>query len=417
MSYSGADPDALAAYAAQTIDAAESLRPLQERLAVVEGLLRRALPRPPSVKASVQGFTRLTKRTRELGERAGRFGLRLRDAMDGPTTKRPMAMDGLLFPARTGSPPRPVGWAGWSSGERARYLRAVDPQVRAITIANPYDIGRVARDAGKGLVNGVLGSADGIANTLTFGLAPDIPPAFRDGDQETAFTVGRFGGTIATGVAVPVALARAVPVLGTQTAAGFVARRGVDVAVGAASDASLDRHHTPGSMTAAGLTGGLVGGVVDGVASAYTAARIAAIEPPTIPHGFDSIEAWEAFARKAHEGLAAAGYPEARAAVQGSGATGVSFRTGEPFDVGRLSDIDLAVASAQLLRDAAAAGAPLRSGGMRTAPLSPGVQRLVDIADTMRRLSDDAGRPVHVMVYGSLPDAVGHKPSIPLPKE
>lgn len=393
MSYSGADPDALAVYTAQTLDAADALRPIDARLDTVEALLRRALPKPPAVRSQVQGYARLARKTRELGERVGRFGLKLRDALGGPSSKTPMSMDGLLFPLRTDSPPKPVGWDGWDRKERAAYLKQTDPQIVGATIVNPYDIGRVFAAAGKGLVNGVLGAVDGIANTATFGLAPDLDPAFADEDTAASFTVGRWTGTIATGVAAPEVLAKLAPAVGAQTATGFLARRGVDVAVGAASDASLDRHHTPGSMAAAGLTGGVAGGALDGAAQAYTAWRVSTIEPTVISHGFDSVEEWQAFSAKLHDGLAAAGYPDAQAAVQGSGATGRSYKTGMPFDVGRVSDLDVAVTGRGLLCDAEATGIEMRSGGMRTAPVPYRVQKALGVADLLKGLTADTGPP------------------------
>lgn len=417
MSYSGADPDALATYTAQSLDAADSLRPIEIRLDTVEALLKRALPKPPHVDAQIEGYAKLAKGTRTLADRVGRFGLKLRDALGGPTSKVPMSMEGLLFPNRVDSPPRPVGWDGWDRTERAAYLKQVDRSLTTANIVNPYDVGHGIKTAAKNLVNGVLGAVDGVANTATFGLSPDLHPAFDDGDTEGSFTIGRWAGTIATGVAAPAILAERVPLLGAQTATGFAARRGVDVAVGAASDASLDRHHTPGSMAAAGATGGLLGGVFDGAASAYTAWKVSTIEPTVISHGFDSIDDWQAFSAKLHQGLADAGYPDARAAVQGSGATGRSYKTGAPFDVGRVSDLDVAVTGDDLLADALALGVEPRSGGRRTEPIKYGVTRVLELADVLKELSADTGRPVKIMVYGSLPEAVAHKPSIPLPKE
>ena len=88
-----------------------------------------------------------------------------------------------------------------------------------------------------------------------------------------------------------------------------------------------------------------------------------------------------------------------------------------PFDVGRVSDLDVAVTGRQLLDDAEAAGIQMRSRGMRTAPVPHRVQRALGVADLLKDLTVDTGRPVKIMVYGNLPQALGHKPSIPLPKE
>lgn len=414
MSFSGADPDALAAFAAQAIDAADALRPIDERLATVEALVERAAPNGPSVHAQVAGFAKLGRRTQDLGERVGTFGRKLRAALGGPSTKAPMAMAGVLFPNRADSPPRPVGWAQWSLKDRARYLKETDPVLRHMRLANPADVGAIVRTAGRGLVNGVVGEVDGVANTLTFGLAPDLGPVF-GGDAAAGFAAARWAGTVATGVAAPGILAEVAPAVGAQTTAGFIARRGVDVAVGAASDASLDRHHTPGGMAAAGLAGGLLGGALDGAGQAYAAWRISNVEVPTISHGFDSIADWERFSTRLHDGLATAGYPEAAGVVQGSGATGRSFKTGVPFDVGRTSDLDVAIGGVDLLHDAGALGVKFRTGGMRTEPVPVWAQEQLGLRTLLRELSAETGRPVEIMIYRSVDEAVAHKPSIPLP--
>jgi hypothetical protein len=416
VSFSGADPDALADYAAQAIDAADSLRPVDQRLATVAALLKRAAPGTPKVTAPVDGFARLGRRTRELGERVGTFGCGLRDALGGPSSKVPMTMDGLLFPNRAGSPPRPVGWERWSSKDRGRYLRETDADLAAIRTVNPWSVGRVATTAGKSFVNAVAGTVDGVLNTATFGAGPDVDVPFTGGDEEMAFAIGRFTGTTATAVVAGEAVVEAVPALAGRTAAAFAARRGVDAALGVATEASLHRGAGAGDLAAAGLSGGVLGGVLDGAGQAYTSWRIAHVEVPTISHGFDSIADWQAFSARFHDGFAAAGWPEAAAAVQGSGATGRSFRTGVAFDVGRTSDLDVAVASDRLLAAAQALGVELRTRGMRTAPIGPASQRDLGVYDLLRELSGDTGRPVKIMVYRSLDDAVAHKPSIPLPR-
>ena len=279
---------------------------------------------------------------------------------------------------------------------------------------NPTALGRLAKVAGQGLVNGVVGEVDGVLNTVSFGLAPDMAPAFRAGEAASAFDVGRWSGTIAAGGAAPEAIGDLAPCVGARTATGFVARRGVDVAVAAATEAGVDRHATPASMATAGLTGGVLGGVLDGGGQTFAAWRISHIDVPTISHGFDSIADWEAFSAKLHDGLAAAGYPEARGAVQGSAATGRSFVGGQPFDLGRVSDLDVAIASDRLLADAAER-IKLWSKGMRTPPVSPKLQRQLGVDEVLAALSTDLDRPVHIMIYRSLDEAIGHKPSIPMP--
>lgn len=418
MSYSGADPDLLAAYAAQSLNAAEALGPVESRLHELEATLPRAVPHAPKIHDLVDRFVRLERRTRALGERVGVFGTKLRAALGGPSGRAPLAMHGLLFPNRPDSPPRPVGWDTWPAAARTAYLKSVDPAITSIRTTNPYAVGRIAGVAGKSLVNALAGSADGITNTVTFGLAPDIGPAFTAGDTAMAYRIGRVGGTVATGVAAPEVVGELAPVLGEQTAEGFVARRGVDMVLGAATDASLNPHHSADSMFEAGALGVSVGGVLEGAGQAYAAWRIGQTEPTVIAHGFDSVEQWQQFSDQLHATFAEAGYPDAQAAMQGSAALGHSPHKGWAFDGGpKQSDFDIAVASEQLVADVTAAGLKPRSGGMRTPPLNRKALDAVGLADAARQLSETAGRPVNFMAYRSFVDAIGHKPSIPLPKK
>jgi len=417
VSYSGADPDLLAAYAAQSLNAAEALGPVESRLHELEVTLPRAVPHAPKIHDLVDRFVRLEQRTRSLGERVGVFGTKLRAALGGPSAKAPMAMNGLLFPNRPDSPPRPVGWDTWSADVRTAYLKAVDPAITGIRTTNPYAVGRIAGVAGKSLVNALAGTLDGITNTVTFGAAPDLGPAFTAGDEAMAYGIGKVSGTVATGVAAPEAAGELAPVLGEQSMEGFVARRGVDMVLGAATDASLNPGHSPRSMLEAGAVGAAVGGALDGAGHAYAAWKIAQTEPTVIAHGFDSVAQWEQFSGQLYARFAEAGYPDAEAAVQGSAALGFSPHKGWAFDGGpKQSDFDIAVASEQLVADVTAAGLKPRSGGIRTPPLNRKALQAVGLAEAARELSETAGRPVNFMAYVSFVDAVGHKPSIPLPK-
>ncbi|MED9649857.1 hypothetical protein RCN49_07995 [Escherichia marmotae] len=46
------------------------------------------------------------------------------------------------------------------------------------------------------------------------------------------------------------------------------------------------------------------------------------------------------------------GYPGAVSYMQGSSVSGVSFSTGQPFDVGRVSDFDVAISHPELYKRA-----------------------------------------------------------------
>lgn len=98
----------------------------------------------------------------------------------------------------------------------------------------------------------------------------------------------------------------------------------------------------------------------------------------------------------------------------GSSVTGKSFKSQQPFGVGKRSDYDVAIVSPTLLVDAKAAGAGMRGRGTRTEPLKVELQRL-GLNDLRKSLSGEAGRPVNFMVFRSMQDALAEGPIISAP--
>jgi hypothetical protein len=135
---------------------------------------------------------------------------------------------------------------------------------------------------------------------------------------------------------------------------------------------------------------------------------------PEIPRGFASAEEFKAFGDTLKRGLKDAGYPDARALFQGSSVTGRAYRAPhDPFDVGRTSDFDIALASESMLGRAASVGVELRTGGMRTGPLLPDQVKALGLENLQRTLEQAArGRPVKFMIYRDAESAAAHKPSI-----
>ena len=134
-----------------------------------------------------------------------------------------------------------------------------------------------------------------------------------------------------------------------------------------------------------------------------------------IPLGFSSQESFNGFANALNQGLSDAGYGNSSALFQGSSVTGVSFRTGAPFDVGRVSDFDIALAGDDIFGAANDLGIPLRGGGVRTGPLSSYDLGQLGLLDMANGLSQQAGRPVNFMIYDSPVTAVNRAPSILVP--
>jgi filamentous hemagglutinin len=87
---------------------------------------------------------------------------------------------------------------------------------------------------------------------------------------------------------------------------------------------------------------------------------------------------------------------------QGSAVTGVKYTTGEPFDLGRRSDFDIAVADARLFEEAKRMGVKLRSRGTRTTPLEVQQLEVLGLDDLVHNLAGRVHRDVHLMVYGDL---------------
>src|SRR5262249_27585576 len=117
-----------------------------------------------------------------------------------------------------------------------------------------------------------------------------------------------------------------------------------------------------------------------------------------------------------NEGLAKAGYSETQPVFQGSSVTGKSFTTGQPFDIGRVSDFDVALGSPRLLERARAFGIRLRSGGTRTGPLTAAELQKLGLAEVNAELSAQAGREVNFMIFQSAEAATARAPSILVPK-
>jgi filamentous hemagglutinin len=92
------------------------------------------------------------------------------------------------------------------------------------------------------------------------------------------------------------------------------------------------------------------------------------------------------------------------------------YIAGQAFDVGRISDFDIALASPELLQRAQTLGIGLRSGGTRTGPLSARDLQALGLKELASKLSAQAGREVNFMIYDSAATASNRAPSVVLPK-
>lgn len=134
-----------------------------------------------------------------------------------------------------------------------------------------------------------------------------------------------------------------------------------------------------------------------------------------IPRGFASAGEFGEFGGQLRGGLAEVGFGDTEAAFQGSSVTGQSFRTGEPFDVGRVSDFDIALGGEEVFSAAREAGIGVRGGGIRTGPLSALDLERLGLTGLRADLSGLAGRPVNFMIYRSIEGALARSASILVP--
>ena len=135
-----------------------------------------------------------------------------------------------------------------------------------------------------------------------------------------------------------------------------------------------------------------------------------------IPRGFGNSNEFAQFGGGLYGGLAEAGYADTQALLQGSAVTGHNFKTGVPFDVGRLSDLDIALTGESIFQAAKNAGIPFRSGGTRTGPLNQDNLKQLGLSDLSAQLSSQTGREVHFMIFETLEHATSRAPSVLLPR-
>lgn len=123
-----------------------------------------------------------------------------------------------------------------------------------------------------------------------------------------------------------------------------------------------------------------------------------------IPLGFANRQSFSAFGKQLHDGLREAGHQNAQGYLRGSSVTGISFKTGKPFDQGRRSDLDVAIVSPQLFERFASWSTKddIRGGGTRSGPLSDGQLSRLGISRVQQSLRETSGRTVTLMLYKNI---------------
>lgn len=181
-------------------------------------------------------------------------------------------------------------------------------------------------------------------------------------------------------------------------------RTGVDCLSGSCSWLEVAAAAAP--LASGGL--GKLDDLADGLKPAGQAPRL-------MPLGFKSMDEFHRFGQTLRGGLGEAGFEDVVPIFQGSSVTGFKFTTGAPFDEGRVSDFDIALAGPSLLARAKELGIALRSGGARTEPLKLEHLEALGLLDLREQLSRWAGREVNFMIFGTVEDALNRGPSIVVP--
>jgi filamentous hemagglutinin len=91
---------------------------------------------------------------------------------------------------------------------------------------------------------------------------------------------------------------------------------------------------------------------------------------------------------------------------------GAGAETGAPFDDGRVSDYDIAISGDSVNRAAHENGVPFRGDGVSTGPLSERDLDRLGLDGILDDASAETGREVHVMIFRTIEEAAGRKPTI-----
>jgi hypothetical protein len=130
-----------------------------------------------------------------------------------------------------------------------------------------------------------------------------------------------------------------------------------------------------------------------------------------VPYGFRDFGEFRDFAGRFRDRMRER-YPDLDMGFQGSSVTGRSAETGAPFDEGRTSDYDIAISGDSVNRAARENGVEFRGDGVSTGPLQEHELRRLGLDDMVDDASAEARRVVHVMIFRTIEEAAGRKPTI-----
>ncbi|WMJ75636.1 RHS repeat-associated core domain-containing protein [Cytophagaceae bacterium ABcell3] len=128
---------------------------------------------------------------------------------------------------------------------------------------------------------------------------------------------------------------------------------------------------------------------------------------PSPIHGFKSFGQLNQFGSQIKATLARRGFKNSDIFMQGSSVTGKSFRSGVPFDVGRVSDFDVAISNPELLKKGQSLDLG-KAGRGYSMPLGVEDMKKLGFGDLAESLSNRFGRDVNFRIFEN-EDAVRSK--------
>jgi hypothetical protein len=134
-------------------------------------------------------------------------------------------------------------------------------------------------------------------------------------------------------------------------------------------------------------------------------------QPAGVPYGFRDFRQFRDFASRFRDRLREV-YPDLDMGFQGSSVTGRSAETGAPFDEGRISDYDIAISGESVNQAARENGVRFRGDGVSTGPLSKRELNRLGLNGIIDGAAAETGRAVHIMIFRTIDEAAGRKPTI-----
>ena len=172
-----------------------------------------------------------------------------------------------------------------------------------------------------------------------------------------------------------------------------------------------------GKVLAAGAS--VIGARIFSNSATLTAREVASVSSQIrgrgFPLGFETFDDFASFGGRARSELNAIGATDATLVVQGSAVRGASFAEHAVFDVGRVSDLDIAISSSSLLEKARGLGIRIKGGGTKTFELTSRQIDDLGLSQMQSTLRNSSGRPVNFIITDAVDTALAKDIGIVVP--